>query len=133
MKALLTVGGTLLAIAGGAYWFLTKKKAAQPAMGCLESKPAEDVATKAPAAKKAIAQRRKLYACLALLVISGAGVQIYMRRALAALHNYSYFVFQSGAIAYFPIVLAVTLFKFMFTYAGHIFIDDEIVFVDRTE
>ena len=53
MKALLTVGGTLLAIAGGAYWFLTKKKAEQPAMGCLESKPAEDVATKAPAAKKA--------------------------------------------------------------------------------
>ena len=70
---------------------------------------------RSPAAKKAIAQRRKLYACLALLVISGAGVQIYMRRALAALHNYSYFVFQSGAIAYFPIVLAVTLFKFMFT------------------
>lgn len=61
------------------------------------------------------ARRRKLYACLALLVVAGAGVQIYMRRALAALHNYSYFVFQSGAIAYFPIVLGVTLFKLAFT------------------
>ena len=67
------------------------------------------------AAAEAGARRRKLYACLALLVVAGAGVQIYMRRALAALHNYSYFVFQSGAIAYFPIVLAVTLFKLMFT------------------
>jgi len=71
------------------------------------------------AARHAVAsKRRKLYACLALLVISGAGVQIYMRRALAAMHNYSYFVFQSGAIAYLPIVTAVTAFKLCFTKVG---------------
>lgn len=52
----------------------------------------------ATAAARERSRKRKLFASLVLLVISGAGVQIYMRRTLDALPNYSYFVFQSGAM-----------------------------------
>lgn len=84
--------------------------------GKVAARDARLVSTDSATAKaEEAARRRKLFGYLLLLVLSGAGVQIYMRRSLAALKNYSYFVFQSGAIAYFPLVLAVTLFKLAFT------------------
>lgn len=51
MRTLLQVGGTLLAVAGGAYWFFARRSKTRDKMGCLESKLDNDA--KEPEPKKA--------------------------------------------------------------------------------
>ena len=50
-----------------------------------------------------------------VLIVSSAGVQIYLKSVLNFMPDYQYFVFQSGTLAFLPLSGAVVVYKLIYT------------------